>query len=128
MKRSLFLKALLSLPFGGYWAKRLQSISWNTNILLNKFYVAGFQYYDGPSIICDIQAGERLTLMAEPGNSYDKFAVAIYREGVMLGYVPRTDNKHLSRLLQQDVHLQCRVSEVNSSRETWKMLKVAIEL
>ncbi|MBN2731941.1 MAG: HIRAN domain-containing protein, partial [Balneolaceae bacterium] len=93
-----------------------------------KFYVAGFQYYDGPSFIEDIQAGEQLKLVAQPDNKYDKFAVAIYWKNSMIGHVPRTDNKHLSRLLRQQVGLLCEVIVVKPQKETWNMVKVAVYL
>lgn len=66
--------------------------------------------------------------MTEPGNEYDRFAVKIYRKGTMLGHIPRTDNKHISRLLQQNVELHCAVTEVNPARETWEMLRVEVYL
>lgn len=128
MKRNSFLKILLSLPFGGFWARQFQSVSEGPTYLLNKFYVAGFQYYEGPSVISEIQPGETLKLAVDPDNDYDKFAVAIYRNEVMLGHVPRSDNKHISRLLQQQVMLHCRVRAVNPGRETWEMLNVSIHL
>lgn len=128
MKRNSFLKALLGLPFGGFLARQFQSESGRPKYLLNKFYVAGFQYYEGPSLIQDIEAGEQLILVVHPGNKYDKFAVEIYRNDVMLGHVPRTDNKHISRLLQQNVQLFCKAIEVNSDQEPWNMLKVEIWL
>lgn len=87
MKRSYFLKQLIALPFGPYVARRFFLDKQKSNYLLNKFYVAGFQYYDGPALIEDIEHGEKLELAAEPENAYDKFAVAIYRKSTLLGHV-----------------------------------------
>lgn len=127
MKRSDFIRLLLSLPFGASWlAQKLQSGSYGGQYLLNRFYAAGFQYYEGPALIGYIKPGEKLRLKADSRNYYDKFAVAIYRNDVMLGHVPRSDNKHISRLLRQGVHLYCNVTEVNPERNTWKMLKVVV--
>lgn len=128
MKRNIFLKALFGLPFGGILARQFQSESGRPKFLLNKFYVAGFQYYEGPSFIHEIEVGEQLILVVYPDNKYDKFAVEVYRNDIMLGHVPRTDNKHISRLLQQNVSLFCKVIEANPDQEPWNMLKVEIWL
>lgn len=128
MKRRYFLKQLIALPFGPYLARKFFLGEQKSPCLLNKFYVAGFQYYDGPSFIEDIQAGEQLKLVAQPDNKYDKFAVAIYWKNSMIGHVPRTDNKHLSRLLRQQVGLLCEVIAVKPQKETWNMVKVAVYL
>jgi hypothetical protein len=130
MERIDFLKNVLGLPFGigTIAAKKLQKTEQAPRCLLNKFYVAGFQYYKGPSIIGTIKTGETLKLIAGRENYYDQFAVKIMRKGLMLGHVPRTDNKHISRLLQQNIKLCCKVAQVNPDRETWQMLKVRIYL
>jgi hypothetical protein len=129
MKRVDFLKMLVGLPIvGTIAAKRLQKTERRPRYLLNKFYVAGFQYYEGTAVIGDIQRGDSLRLTADTANYYDKFAVKITRKGTMLGHVPRTDNKHISRLLQQGIKLRCKVAHANPDRETWKMLKVSVYL
>ncbi|MFP3870970.1 MAG: HIRAN domain-containing protein [Syntrophobacteria bacterium] len=55
-----------------------------------------------------LQAGERLALTPEPDNPYDRFAVEIHWRSVKMGYVPRSDNRHISRLLRQGADLVCR--------------------
>jgi hypothetical protein len=129
MERIGFLKTLMGLPLvGAFAAKKLQKTKQRSEYLLNKFYIAGFQYYGGASIITEIKKDETLKLIVDSENSHDKFAVKVYREKQMLGHIPRTDNKHISRLLQQDVKLCCKVAQVNPDKETWEMLKVKIYL
>ena len=129
MKRSIFFKALFGLPFSGKLAKHFKSESGKPKYMLNKFYVAGFQYYGGPSLINDIAEGEFLNLQSAPSNEYDRFALEVKRvDETMLGHVPRTDNRHISRLLRQNVSLYCKVTEVNPENEIWKMLRVEIWL
>jgi hypothetical protein len=69
-----------------------------------------------------------LNLLVEPDNPYDHFAVAIYIDETKLGYVPRSDNKHISRLLDQDVRLECRIIEVNPDAAVWNMVRVDVFL
>lgn len=126
MNRSYFLKILLALPFGGVLARNLKA--GEPSYLLNRFYVAGFQYYEGPALVDEMVQGEYLELEADPQNAYDPFSVKILWDTNMLGHVPRTDNKHISRLLRQDVALFCQVTEVNPGQEPWNMLQVEIWL
>ena len=128
MERGTFFKTLFSLPFGGFLARLFQSKDNKPEYFLNKFYVAGFQHYEGTTLIHDIEVGEQLILVVHPDNEYDKFAVEIYRNDKMIGHIPRSDNKHISRLMQQKVSLFCKVAEVNPERETWEMLKVEVWL
>ena len=83
-------------------------------IKMNTFSVAGFQYYQGWEIIHDIREGETVALVPEPDNPHDWYAVEMFKDGVKLGYVPRTDNKHISRLLGK----QCGSSLRNTQRES----------
>lgn len=126
MTRIDFLKLLLSLPFGAAWAAKLLPQNTARRYAMNTFYIAGYQYYQAPALITAIKQGEMLRLAADPENNYDKFAVAIYRNGVMLGHVPRKENKHISRMLRQDCELYCIVTEANPERDTWEMLEVEV--
>ena len=130
MKRGSFLRTLIGLPLGigTFLAQKIQQTDPVSHHLLNKFYVAGFQYYEGPELIHTISEGDVVEMQADTTNSYDKFAVAIRYNDTMIGHVPRSDNKHISRLLQQDVPLVCKVVESNPECETWEMLKVHIYL
>lgn len=62
-------------------------------------------------------------MSAEPDNPYDRFAVEIFYKGVKPGYVPRTDNKHISRLLCRGANVACRIEEVNPINDPWDMVK-----
>jgi hypothetical protein len=66
--------------------------------------------------------------MCEPENSYDGFAVKILCFDKQLGYVPRSDNKHISRLLQNRADVTCCIIEVNPNGMTWEMVKVELAL
>lgn len=128
MNRARFIRLLLSLPFGPALLGRVWGGDTASRHLINKFYIAGFRYYEGPVLIERMEPGESLRLVADPGNPYDKFAVEIHYRGRKLGYVPRTDNKHISRLLRQDIPLVCELTEAEPERETWKMARVSVFL
>lgn len=95
---------------------------------MNRFHIAGFQFYDGPRWVGKMKPGELLTLTAEDDNPHDRFAVKIERNGVKVGYVPRTDNFHVSRLIRRGADLRCEVEAVSPDKEPWWMVRVRVEL
>ena len=100
----------------------------HARLLLNSFSIAGFQYYVGPAQIRQMRPGAELRLTREPHNPHDSFAVEIHRGRAKLGYVPRSDNKHLSRLLQQGARLACRMVEVEPGHGGWHRVGVEVYL
>jgi len=62
-------------------------------------HIAGFTYYDGLDVIEQLKLGAPVTLESESENPYDSNAVAIYYEGIKLGYVPQAKNSYISNLL-----------------------------
>lgn len=95
---------------------------------LNRFYIAGLQYYKGLQILTHMRPGDTLTLRAEPDNIHDHYAVLIHGYGHKLGYVPRTDNRHISRLLRQNAPVSCRISAVHPAAPTWQAVRVEVGL
>jgi hypothetical protein len=75
-----------------------------------------------------IQAGDPLRLVAEPTNPHDEFAVEIWRGEHQLGYVPRSDNRHLSRLLRQGATLAGEVWEADPDATVWEMVRARVYL
>jgi hypothetical protein len=67
-------------------------------------------------------------LKAKPSNPHDPFAVEIYLGKIKLGYVPRSDNKHICLLFDQGANLDCRVIEVNPEAGVWNMEKVEVAM
>ena len=113
ISRKTFLIYLLQLPLFGGIAKYLYGFKPQQHYLLNKFSVAGFYYYKGPEIVQKMEAGEILNMKPEPKNVHDKYAVELHHKGTMIGYIPRSDNRHISRLLQQGLNMVCTIREVN---------------
>lgn len=108
--------------------KKLFAKPENRELLLNKFFIAGFQYYDGPGLINRLHAGASLSLRRDPANEYDPYAVEILFNRAKLGFVPRTDNKHINRLIAQNANVSCRVIQFAPEETTWRMVRVEILL
>lgn len=96
------------------------------SLLLNRFSIAGFQYYAGPALVSRLRPGATCNLTREPHNPHDPFAVEIHIGRGKLGYVPRSDNKHISRLLEQGAHLACRVVKVDPGGGGWQRVRVEV--
>lgn len=95
---------------------------------ITSFFIAGFQHWDGASVLSELAVGEGLLLEAEPANPYDPEAVAILRGEVKLGYVPRDENALISLLTiygHTDA-LECRVLQVAPEADPWKQVRVGL--
>jgi len=69
------------------------------NQYLKHFLVRGTQYYDLLKAWDQLRIGQELTLKPEPDNPFDHHAIQIWHGEHMLGYVPRSENRHMSKLL-----------------------------
>ena len=123
ISRRGFLGALSALPFAFGQTASAKPL---TKTMVNRFPAAGFQYYQGESVIDVLRQGDVLTLKAEPTNPHDYYAVEIYADHVKLGYVPRTDNKHISRMLREGIGLVCEVDEATPGASPWDSLRVKV--
>lgn len=83
--------------------------------IMQSFFIAGFQYHDGALALKKLKLGKKLELIAEPDNPHDPDAVAIYRKGVHLGYVPGDSNATIAQLLRfgHANVLECRIMQVD---------------
>lgn len=64
------------------------------------FNVAGFTYYNGALVFDQLKIGTPLNLGYEPDNRYDPKAVAIYFGEHKIGFIPRTHNDAIAKLLE----------------------------
>ncbi len=78
-------------------------------------FVAGFQHYDGHDAVSLLETGMPLQLNREPHNSYDKNAVVIWTGDAKLGYVPRSENKTIARLMDKGVGVEASVLALDPS-------------
>lgn len=67
---------------------------------LCNFQIAGFTYYEGAEVFNELKIGTHLTLKREPENKFDPYAIALYYNDKKLGFVPRGENKELSKFLE----------------------------
>ena len=111
VSRKTFLMYLLQLPFFAGFAKYLYGFEPKKLYLLNKFSVAGFYFYEGPKLLEKMKPGEKIKMKPHPENIEDEYAVELHCKDTMIGHIPRSDNKHIFRLLEQEKEL------IRSARE-----------
>lgn len=88
--------------------------------------VAGFRYHAGPGLLADLAAGQALRLVPEPENPYDDHALALYAGTARLGYIPRADNRVMSRLAQGGHPLWVRITAVQPAAADWEKVWVRV--
>lgn len=63
-------------------------------------HVAGFAYWQGAEAFEKLSIGKVLRLERDLENKHDPYAVGIYLDEYKLGYIPRTDNREMSKFLE----------------------------
>ena len=92
-------------------------------------YVRGLQFHDLPEYyIDDLEAPQDLDLVREPDNRHDKRAVAVYHNGLKLGYLPREDNLVLGKLVRRGLPVRCRLIGVQPDEENYRQLSIEVSL
>ena len=89
--------------------------------------IAGFAHYQGEVCLPFMKAGDRLALRREPENPKDRRAVEIYWRHKKIGYVPRIQNRALSRLMHQGYAVQAKVRTIDDGL-LWEPLYFEVEL
>lgn len=82
----------------------------SARIVVQNAPLAGFVYYEGQAVWDQMKAGDRLTLVREPGNAHDTSAIRLEWQGRMLGYVPRRDNTDLARQMDHGARVEARIT------------------
>lgn len=97
---------------------------------LAHFSIAGFSYYQGVQCFKDLEIGKKLTLVLDKDNKYDPRAVAIYHEEYKLGFVPRSENRIVYKLLTVGLGhcIEARVQSVAPNEHPENQIGVVVHL
>jgi hypothetical protein len=94
------------------------------------FFIAGFKHWDGAFALPNLKVGQKLKLKPEPDNPYDPNAIAIYRKGTKLGFVPRGQNAVMAQLMHfghKNV-FEAYVLGVDPEADPWKQVYVGVRV
>lgn len=81
-------------------------------ILVQSSPLAGFQYYGGKILWDEMHEGDALTLVREPDNPHDRFAVRVEWRGQKLGYLPRADNRAVAEEMDRGTAIGGRIGKL----------------
>ncbi len=128
--RRQFLKFSSGFPFYLVLPKTGNAGTSNTKkpILLDNFFIAGFQFYEGKSCLTRLIKHDLLLLKNEPGNKYDPYAVAIFSGRTKLGYIPKVRNQSISSMLLAGMPLFATVENIQQDASPWEKVSVSVYL
>jgi len=96
------------------------------DIYLNSPYVAGFQHYNGTEKEKYLMKDHPLTLLRQPENSHDFFAVEVYHEKYKVGYLPRSGNRIIARMMDQGIKLKTIIRSIDPDAYFSRRVKIRI--
>jgi len=113
-----------SLAIPRFWKQQPAGIS--ADYELDRFFIPGFQYHDGPEVVAELEAGTELVLIHEKDNPHDPRAVAFHFGNSHLGYIPRQRNRTIAALLDQGAPLRAHITHVDPAADPWHSVEVTV--
>ena len=122
--KRLFLggASLLLAKQGAFAAKEVKEI------YLNSPHIAGFQYYKGPELEKQLRENDALILKRDAQNPHDFYAVVVLRNNQKLGFLPRSDNKIVARMMDQGVSLKAKIRSIEPDAHPFRRVKIRVYL
>jgi hypothetical protein len=125
MTRGYFLRNIIG--FYGIASLPLEMVKQYQKVYLLQCFVRGFQYYNGPKIINQINKSGLLEMIREPENEYDPCAIALYFNNQEIGFIPMESNEVLSVLIDTKLlKLQAEITHIEPKASDWERIHVAI--
>ncbi len=117
-----------ALVFGGK-VPEVKAKTHSKPVSLFKCPVAGFQYYQGPSIYSDLKPGQTLKLVRKPHNLHDNKAIEVFtRSGQKLGYMPKTHNPLPAGLMDNGHELTASLISISPDMGEYSCLKMDVRM
>ncbi len=131
MRRRNFLRSLLGglgIGLGRPVYAKIFPAQRRRRLILQESPLAGYQYHRAAAIWPFLRVGEPLHLRREPGNTYDRYAVAVWFRNEHLGYIPRRENRPLARLMDQGEHLEASIVRLLDEENPWRKIRIRVEI
>lgn len=125
MKRLDFIKSMVGVV--GLCYIHPTDFKQYEKVYIKHCFLRGFQYYEGPRIFEQLNECGQLEMVREIDNPHDKHAIALYFEGLKIGYIPSISNKTLSVLMDTELlEFHAEVAKIESNVSDWEKIYVAI--
>ncbi len=125
MNRTTFIKNILAL--GGLAFIPKQFIKEYKKFYLLQCFVAGFRFGKGMDLLENMKEGDMLELVREPNNEFDNCAIALHWNKQKIGYIPRSENEILSKLLDANaLELMAEIAILKKDTKPWENVFAAI--
>lgn len=97
---------------------------------LTNFSITGFTYYDGALVFKHLKIGKSLKLKLEEDNKYDPRAIAIYYKEHKIGFIPRSENRIIYKLMKVGLidNLRIIIQQINPQAEPEQQIRIVIHL
>ncbi len=97
---------------------------------LANFAIAGFTYYEGALAFNKLKIGKQVELKLEEDNKFDARAVAIYFNEYKLGFVPKSENRIIYKLLKLRMQNNFRalIQQVDSREHPESQVRIVVHL
>ncbi len=109
-------------------ARPPRSRSTGRGTYLQRLPLAGFQYHEAARLWPYLRTGQALLLSRELTNPMDRRAVRISWLGEQLGYLPRTENRLASDLLDQGGEVIARINTLRDTDDPWARIELDLYL
>jgi len=125
MNRSGFLKRLIGISGLGFFS--IAEVAASQKAYLLQSFVAGFRFYKGMELLPHMQEQDMVELRRHPDNEHDEFAVALYWQQEMIGYLPAVSNEIIARLMDaKALPLIGIITHLQRDAKPWENVAVAV--
>lgn len=98
-------------------------IQLNDKIILEKFVVAGYMYYNGELVEDALVRGTNLRLVREPMNPHDNNAIALYFDDIKIGFIPRKQNSTIANMIDGGIPVMAQIISVQDFHTDFHQLR-----
>lgn len=96
---------------------------------LAHFHIAGFTFYEGVTVFEKMKVGKKVKFQLEEDNKWDPRAVAIYFKGEKIGFIPKTENRIIYKLLKVGItQFEARIQKIDPTEHTERQVEVVVHL
>ena len=98
------------------------------NVVIQRSPITGFRHHKAPFIWAALHPHVPVIMARELSNLHDPDAVALFWKGHKLGYLPRSENFVVARLLERKRRLSARIRRLSPKAERNRKIQVEVLL